>query len=123
MAYIINLKKFHDDRGSLIAIEDRQIPFKIKRVYNIVNPSGVRGRHRHRKTVQAMICVSGSCVVYNNDGTKEEEFFLDSPTKCLILEAKDWHLMKEFKGNCVIEVMASEYYDANDYISEPYEFI
>ncbi len=120
MAYIINLKKNSDERGSLVAVQEGQIPFKIKRVYSILNAKGIRGGHRHKKTVQAMICLSGSCVVYNNDGQKEEEFLLSDATKCLILEPKDWHQMKDFSQNCVLQVLASELYDAGDYIDEAY---
>ncbi len=120
MAYIINLKKHGDARGSLTAVEDAALPFKIKRVYAITNPQGIRGGHRHKKAVQAVMCLSGSCVVYNNNGHKEEEFLLDAPEKCLILEPQDWHLMKEFTGHCVLQVLASEYYDVDDYIDEPY---
>lgn len=120
MAYIINLKKYGDDRGALTAVEDSMLPFKIKRVYNITNPQGVRGGHRHKKAVQAMICLHGSCIVYNNNGEKEEEFLLDSVDKCLILEPRDWHLMKDFKDECVLQVLASEYYDVDDYIGESY---
>lgn len=120
MAHIINLKNFTDSRGSLVVLEDKVLPFKIKRIYNIINPQGERGGHRHKKSVQAMICLSGSCVVYNNNGTKEEEFLLDSAEKCLILESQDWHLMKNFQDNCILQVLASEYYDINDYIDESY---
>ncbi len=120
MAYLIELKKHQDQRGSLVVVEDMQLPFKIKRVYSIMNPSGVRGGHRHKKTVQAMICLVGSCVVYNNDGVEEREFVLDDARKCLILEAKDWHQMKNFSDDCVLQVFASHYYDAADYIDEAY---
>ena len=120
MAHIINLKKYSDERGTLVAVDDLLLPFKIKRVYSIINPTGIRGGHRHKKTVQAMICLTGSCVLYNNNGEKEEEFLLDSPTKCLILEPRDWHQMKEFKDGCALQVMASENYDIDDYIDEAY---
>ncbi len=121
MAHIIDLKNFSDERGSLVVIEENTILFKIKRVYSIINPKGIRGGHRHKKTVQAMICLAGSCVVYNNDGEKEEEFLLSDPSQCLILEPRDWHQMKNFQGQCVLQVLASEPYDAHDYIDEPYQ--
>ncbi len=120
MAHIINLKKMTDSRGTLTVVEDKELPFAVKRVYHITNPNGQRGGHRHKKTVQAMICLSGSCEIYNNNGKKEEKFILDAPGKCLILEAKDWHSMKNFSANCVLEVLASEYYDVDDYIDEAY---
>ena len=122
MAHIINLKSFTDERGSLIALEDRALPFKIKRVFYIygTQENVVRGKHRHKVTIQAMICLNGSCSVYNNNGKEEETFILDSPNKCLILEPKDWHSMTNFSDSCVIQVLASEYYNPDDYIYEPY---
>lgn len=120
MAHFICLKKYCDDRGSLAAIQNSDLPFEIKRVYTITNPQGIRGGHRHKKAIQAIVCLSGSCVIYNNNGKKEEEFALDDQAKYLILEPEDWHLMKDFKGNCVLQVLASEEYDINDYIDTPY---
>ena len=42
MAKIINLKNFKDKRGTLTVIE-KEIKFKIKRVYYIYNAVGIRG--------------------------------------------------------------------------------
>jgi len=122
MAHIINLKSFTDERGSLTALEDRDLPFKIKRVFYIygTREDVTRGKHRHKATIQAMTCLSGSCSVYNHNGKEEENFVLDSPNKCLILEPEDWHSMTNFSDNCVIQVLASKYYDPKDYIYEPY---
>ena len=121
MAYIINLKSNKDDRGELIAVEDNQVGFDIKRTYFIKNPIGKRGGHRHKKSYQALICLSGSCTIYNNDGNKEDNFVMDSHDKCLILEPKDWHIMQDFSPSCILQVLSSTNYDANDYIDEPYK--
>ncbi|HNY12813.1 MAG TPA: WxcM-like domain-containing protein, partial [Candidatus Wallbacteria bacterium] len=61
MAYLINLKTSTDDRGSLTVIE-KILPFDIKRVFYIYcvgDAKLVRGGHRHIKTIQALISVSG----------------------------------------------------------------
>lgn len=123
MAYIIDLKTFMDDRGRLTVIEDSQLPFKIKRSFYIYGTKEhvVRGKHRHKKTVQAMICLQGSCEVYNNNGKKEERFLLDTPSKCLILQPEDWHYMDNFSSDTIMQVLASENFDAGDYIYEPYK--
>ena len=120
MAYLIDLKTFTDKRGNLTVIE-RSIPFDIKRIFYIYGvDSSVRGGHRHRKTIQAAICLQGSCHINNNNGKETKEFMLDSPDKCLILEPSDWHTMDRFTSNAILMVLASEYFDANDYIFEPY---
>lgn len=120
MARLINLKTFCDIRGNLTVIE-KVIPFEIKRIFYIYGvDSSVRGKHRHKKTVQAAICLKGKCTIWNNDGKKKEEFILDSPDKCLILEQADWHKMYNFSPDAILMVLASKYFDANDYIFEEY---
>ena len=120
MAHIIEIPTFGDHRGELRVLQD-QIPFDIKRVYYIHGKPGYpRGGHRHRTTDQALICVSGSCVVSNNDGKKREEFVLDNPSKCLMVDRHDWHIMHSFSEGAVLLVLASTPYDVNDYIDEPY---
>jgi dTDP-4-dehydrorhamnose 3,5-epimerase-like enzyme len=120
VAHIINLKTFCDQRGNLTVIE-KVFPFEIKRVFYIYGvDSSVRGKHRHKKTIQAATCIQGTCTIWNNDGVKKEEFALDSPDKCLILESKDWHKMYNFSPDAILMVFASEYFDHNDYIFEEY---
>ncbi len=121
MAYIINLTTLSDKRGNLTVIEN-QIPFKVKRIFYIYDvDDSVRGGHRHHTTIQAAICIHGSCIVSNNDGEKEEDFLLDNPSKCLILETKDWHTMHHFTPDAVLLVFASTHFDPADYIYEEYK--
>ncbi len=120
MAKLITLTTFSDKRGNLTVIE-KQLPFPIKRVFYIYGvDDSVRGGHRHHKTIQAAVCINGSCVVSNNDGEKKESFQLDDPNKCLILENSDWHTMSNFSKDAVLLVFASESFDPTDYIFEPY---
>lgn len=120
MAYLIDLKTFTDKRGNLTVIE-KVLPFEAKRIFYIYGvDSSVRGGHRHKKTIQAAICLTGSCEIYNNDGEQEQQFLLDKPHKCLVLEEKDWHTMSNFTPDAILMVLASEYFDQEDYIFEPY---
>lgn len=120
MAYLIDLKTFMDKRGNLTVIE-KTIPFNIKRIFYIYGvDDSVRGGHRHKTTIQAAICIKGSCHIHNDDGEKKTSFILDKPSKCLLLEAKDWHTMDHFSEDAILMVLASEYFDENDYIFEPY---
>jgi dTDP-4-dehydrorhamnose 3,5-epimerase-like enzyme len=120
MSYLIDLKTFTDKRGNLTVIE-KSIPFEIKRIFYIYGvDSSVRGGHRHKKTIQAAICLQGSCTIHNNNGKEESSYHLNEPNKCLILETADWHTMDNFTPNAILMVLASEYFDQNDYIFEPY---
>lgn len=120
MSLLIDLPTHKNERGCLTVIE-KVLPFDIKRVYYIYNASGVRGGHRHKKAIQALICVHGECSVYSNNGEKKECFLLDSPSKCLILQPEDYHTMQDFSSDAVLLVLASDFYDENDYIWENYE--
>ncbi len=120
MAKVIDLPTFSDSRGSLTVLE-KVIGFDIKRVYYIYDANDeVRGGHRHKKSIQALINVKGSCEIFSDNGVKQETFLLDSPSKCLLLEPEDWHTMSKFTKDAVLLVLASEYYDKGDYIDEPY---
>jgi dTDP-4-dehydrorhamnose 3,5-epimerase-like enzyme len=121
MAQLIDLKTFTDKRGNLTVIE-KIIPFEIKRIFYIYGvDESVRGGHRHKTTLQAAICIKGACRIYNHDGREETFYELDKPNKCLILEPHDWHTIDHFTTDAILMVLASEYFDANDYIFEPYE--
>jgi dTDP-4-dehydrorhamnose 3,5-epimerase-like enzyme len=69
MARLLDLPTFADSRGSLTVIE-KVLPFAVKRVYYIygVGNDQVRAGHRHRRNIQLLVCVSGSCEIYVNDG-------------------------------------------------------
>lgn len=121
MARLIDLKTFTDRRGNLTVIE-KIIPFEIKRIFYIYGvDSSVRGGHRHKKTFQAAISIKGSCRINNNNGKYKETFLLDAPYKCLILEPEDWHTMDSFSEDAILMVLASEYFDVDDYIYNEYE--
>lgn len=120
MARLLNLKTFTDKRGNLTVIE-KIIPFDIKRIFYIYGvDDSVRGGHRHHRTIQAAICIKGECVIDNHDGAERSQFHLDSPDKCLLLEPADWHQMHSFSEDAILMVLASEFFDAEDYIYEPY---
>ena len=120
MPKLITLHTYSDYRGDLTVIE-KLLPFDVKRVYYMYNCKSKRGGHRHIKTTQALIAVSGACEVYTNNGTEENTYTLDSPDLCLLLEPADWHYMDNFSKDCVLLVLASEYFDKNDYIDKEYE--
>jgi dTDP-4-dehydrorhamnose 3,5-epimerase-like enzyme len=123
MAKIIKLESYIDERGSLTVIE-KILPFEIKRVFYIykVNNS-IRGNHRHKKTVQAAISIQGSCIISNQSGINYpvDEILMDTPSKCIILYPEDYHWMDNFSDDCILMVLASELYDPDDYIFEPYK--
>jgi dTDP-4-dehydrorhamnose 3,5-epimerase-like enzyme len=121
MAYLIQFRTFSDDRGHL-TVAEREIPFQIKRIFYIYGmaPDTVRGGHRHYETIHACVCVKGSCRICVEDGERCDDYVLDTPNKCLILNPEDWHTMQDFSSDCVLLVFASDYYNPEEYIYEGY---
>jgi dTDP-4-dehydrorhamnose 3,5-epimerase-like enzyme len=116
---LINLKPLGDQRGSLVALEaEKTVPFKIKRIYYIFGTKlGVsRGFHAHRELQQVAVCVTGKCRMLLDDGKQRNEVWLDSPTKGLLIQNLIWREMHDFSTDCVLLVLASEYYSEADYI-------
>ena len=115
-----------DDRGSLIAIEaEREVPFKIERVYFVYDtqPGVERGFHAHKSLEQWMICVTGSCVIVVDDGHSRHEALLDSPEKALYVGPGLWREMRDFSPGAVLAVIASTKYDVTDYIRDYNDFL
>lgn len=122
MAQLISIPHKTDHRGSLAIIE-KILPFDIKRVFYIYNVpvTAKRGGHRHKKTRQALICLNGSCVIFNDNQKEKKDYLLNDPAQCLIIEPEDWHQMHSFSKGAVLLVLASEHYDEKDYIHEAYQ--
>ena len=108
-----------DERGSLIALEAGfDVPFDVKRVYYIFGTTeGVaRGFHAHRNLKQVLVAVSGKVRIHCEWEGHTEEIWLDSPDKGLHIEGPVWREMHDFTPDCVLMVLASEHYDATEYI-------
>lgn len=110
-----------DNLGWLVALEsDRNVPFSIKRAYYIFGTqSGVRrGRHAHRRLTQMMVCLAGQCRVLLDDGRVREEVTLARNDHGLMLDPMIWHEMHDFSPDCVLLVLADNWYDEADYIRD-----
>lgn len=122
---IINFEIKGDERGSLIALEqNRNIPFEIKRAYYIFNTKGDvrRGLHAHKDLQQVLIALCGSCKILLDDGREFVEFELNSPDKGLFIDKLIWREIYNFSEDCVLLVLANEYYKEEDYIRNYEEF-
>lgn len=121
----INFQKHGDERGMLIALEEnKEIPFKIKRVYYIYDTleNVRRGFHAHKNLKQILVCVHGSCVIHLDNGKETEEVVLDKPHEGVIIEQNIWREMYNFSKDAILLVLASELYDEADYIRDYNEF-
>lgn len=123
---LIPLQIHGDDRGSLISLEqEKNIPFEIKRVYYIFDTEkGVRrGFHAHKELKQVAIAIKGSCKFLLDNGEKKVNLLLDTPSKGVVIEPLVWHEMFDFSEDCVLIVLADNFYDESDYIRDYDEFL
>ena len=126
MAKIIDLLNHKDHRGELIALESmRDVPFEIKRIYYLFNNSTdqTRAKHAHKNLDQLYIAVSGHCKVFVDDGKTKQTIVLDKPNVGLLFDQPTCREISEFIEDCVLLVLASEYFDRADYIHNYDEFI
>lgn len=120
-----NFQQHGDERGNLVAIEESDIPFQIKRVYYMFDTrSDVRrGFHAHRSLKQLLICIHGSCKIHLDDGVSQEEITLNVPYEGIYLDNVIWREMYDFSEDAVLMVLASEPYDEKDYIRNYDDFL
>ena len=119
---LIELDKHHSDRkGNLTVVENgTMFPFSTKRVYYLYDvPGGAsRGAHAHKTLEQLIVAVSGSFRVSLDDGTNKKTFFLNRPYQGLYVRPGLWRDLEDFSSGAVCMVLASEVYQAEDYIRD-----
>jgi dTDP-4-dehydrorhamnose 3,5-epimerase-like enzyme len=125
---MIKLQYYDDfpDGALVIGEAGKSVPFDIKRMYyitNLSNRKAVRGKHAHRKLEQYIFCLSGSFRLHLDDGETKQNFTIDSPYYGIRLGPKLWHTMTKFSRDCVILVLADDYYEESDYIRDYEQFM
>lgn len=123
---LIQLQKHGDERGQLVSLEEtKNIPFPIKRVYYMFETCDEvrRGFHAHYKLRQLAIPVRGSCRIILDDGIEKIEVYLDNPAQGLSIDPMIWHEMYDFSSDCVLMVLADDFYNESDYIRDYEKFI
>jgi len=115
-----------DLRGSISVGEvGRNLPFVPKRYFTVFNVPGeeVRGAHAHRICHQFLVCVRGRVTVMADDGLSREEILLDTPAVGIHLPPMVWGVQYKYSADAVLLVLASEAYDAQDYIRDYDQFL
>lgn len=115
-----------DDRGHLVVVEGAQdIPFDIKRIFYIYgsDKNVIRGQHANLHTEFVLINVAGTSKVRVKDGKGNEAVFsLNRPHTGVYLPKMVWKDMYDFSEDSVLLCLASEHYDAEEYIRNYDEF-
>ncbi|MCE0846435.1 FdtA/QdtA family cupin domain-containing protein [Buttiauxella sp. A2-C1_F] len=123
---MLDLSYHGDERGGLVSLEScKNIPFEIRRVYYLFETKKniSRGYHAHKDLKQIAVALKGSCRFILDDGKERKEVILNSPQKGLYIDSFIWREMHDFSEDCVLLVLASNYFDESDYVREYSKFL
>ena len=101
------------------------IPFPMRKVLAITGMRGkaARGAHTHKITQQVLVCVQGGCIIDLDNGTDKKSILLNRPNQGVVLYPYVWHVMRDFKPNSVLLVLADQEYDEKEYIRDYEKFL
>lgn len=125
-ARVVQLPLVQDLRGSLTFAEiEQSLPFLPRRYFMVfdVPSKEVRGEHAHRQCHQFLICVRGSCSVVVDDGRNRAEVVLNRPNVGLHVPPMVWATEYKYSPDAVLLVLASDPYQAEDYIRDYDQFL
>lgn len=124
--HLIELPKISEPRGNLTFVEStRHIPFVIQRVYYLYDvPGGAeRGGHAHKALHQLIIAMSGSFDIHLDDGHSKKTVHMNRSYQGLYVCPMIWREIDNFSSGAVCMVLASDYYDEQDYYRDYSAFI
>lgn len=125
-ARLVELTSIVAENGSLVVGQNPdQLPFTVRRIFTLFGiPAGeVRGTHAHRQCEQFLICLRGTVTAGVDDGAYRAEVVLDRPSVGLYMPTLTWGMQYEYSPDAVLVVLASDPYDADDYIHDYEEFV
>ena len=123
---IIELPRIIDPRGNLSVAEQQQnMPFDIKRVYFVYDvPAGEsRGGHAHKECKEFITAVSGSFTLNLEANGEKVSLLLNKPYQGVLVNEGIWRTLDDFSSGAVVLVLASDFFDEDDYIREYEDFL
>jgi len=123
---VIELNRIHNRSGNLTSIEGmNNIPFNLKRLYYLYDvPGGAeRGGHAHKKLEQLIVAASGCFDVVLDDGKNRKVVELNRSYYGLYVVPGIWREIINFSSGAICLVLASEKYDAADYLRDYNEYL
>lgn len=123
---LVPLQTIPMENGILgVAEVSKHIGFPVHRAYYIRDvPKGQgRGGHGHKSLRQCFLCLRGSFTLAITRGGHTETVRLDRPDVAAVVEAGCWRDLSDFSDDSVVIVLASDEYEAADYIRTYHEFL
>jgi len=121
---LIKFKAFKDLNSLLTPIDNKQLPFTIKRIFYIyqLKAKDIRGGHAHKKCKQLLICLKGRIKVVCRDGNVRIHYILDNPKIGLYIPPMVWATQYFQQDDSILLVLADKYYSQADYIHDYKKF-
>lgn len=122
---LIEFPSIKNRGGNIIPVQAFEtIPFGIERIFYIYDiPSGEkRGMHAHKHCHEVLVAACGSFKVELDDGMNKKTVLLNNPMYGLHIPPGVWATEKEYSSGAVCLALASEKYQAEDYINKYIEF-
>ena len=123
---VITLPKIQSRSGNITPVHNStEVPFDIDRVFYLYDVPGgeSRGAHAHYKCHQFLIAASGSFEVLLDDGKIQRLIQLNRPYIGLHIPPEIWASEINFSSGAICLVLASEKYNAKDYIRDYSTFL
>lgn len=123
---LLKLPIVEDLRGGLTFAEVcGMLPFIPRRYFLVFNVPGkdIRGEHAHKECHQYLTCVKGECSVVVDNGEYRVEVLLNKPNLGLYIPPLIWATQYKYSEDAVLLVLASEVYEAEDYIRDYDDFL
>jgi dTDP-4-dehydrorhamnose 3,5-epimerase-like enzyme len=123
---VIELTKNHNPAGNLTVFQNGvERFFPVKRVYYLYDVPGgsQRGGHAHKKLYQLIVAASGSFDVNLDDGRSKKIIQLNRPNYGLFVVPGIWRELVNFSSGAICLVLASEKYNAEDYLRDYDNFL
>ncbi|MEI5583434.1 MULTISPECIES: sugar 3,4-ketoisomerase [unclassified Agromyces] len=116
---VLELARFHDERGSLVPLSFDEAGFTAARVFVVNAPRGsVRGGHAHRRVRQVLLRASGSIEVEVLHGDERARVTLDESCPAILVEAGVWAQQTYLDDHSALVVFADGPYDEREYVHE-----
>ncbi len=122
---LVSLPRIQNPAGNITPLHGiTDLPFKLNRVFYLYDiPGGEsRGAHAHKACHQFIIAACGSFEVSVDDGKFKQTFYLNRPYLGLHIPPGIWAAEQNFSSGSICLVLASHFYDEEDYIRDYNQF-
>lgn len=113
------------DNGGIVGVKNgSDLPFNVRRVYYMYDVPGhlSRGGHAHKYLHQIIIPAAGRFKVTLWNGRERVDYTLDDARRGLYVHSGIWNELSDFSPGAVCMVLASDLFDAEDYLSSEQEY-